>query len=94
MPSAPDCDANPIWPADRPERRERRVHRDVGIGVDDAHAVRPDESHPVAAGELDELLLDLGAAPLGEPGADHDEAVHALLRALVHHLRRPTRRGR
>ena len=51
----------PDAPVDRQGRGERGVEPDVGLEVDDAHAVGPDEAHARAAARRDELALAGGA---------------------------------
>ena len=63
---------------DRVDRRERGVHPDRRVGVGQAHAVRPDDTHPVSPGRLDERGLHGAAvgAELGKPGTDDHDATH------------------
>ena len=49
MPSPPRLRREADAPAERRNRCERRIHRDVRRRVDDAHAVRADEAHAVPA---------------------------------------------
>ena len=49
-PNAPLWETKPIVPGGHVGARERRGQRHVGIGVDDAHAVRADEPHPARRG--------------------------------------------
>ncbi len=64
---------------------EGGVEPDGGVGVGDAEAVGAHDAQAVGAGDAGQLVL-AGAsfrARLTEPGGDHDQAVHALLRALL-----------
>ena len=72
--------------ARRHQRREGGVERGRRVGVDDAEAVGADQPQPVGAGQPDQAALPLPAllAGLGEAGGDHDQAVHALGRAVEH----------
>ena len=67
---------------------ERRVQRHRGIGVDDAERVGADEAQAVGAGQPDQPSLPLPPllTRLGEAGGDDDQAVHALGRAVEHHV--------
>jgi hypothetical protein len=75
---------------DRRVRGERRVHPNVVVGVDDAHAVGSDDPHSGFAGDAEQFLLHLlaGGAGLSEAGGDDDHAVNALLGALAGGLHR------
>jgi hypothetical protein len=68
-PSAPDCDTI-ATARRRRRRREARVAGELGLGVDDAHAVRADDAHAVAVGDRAQLVLalDADAADLAEAG--------------------------
>src|SRR5207247_1368177 len=82
----------PVWdtaarlPAsERRRRRERRIHADVGVGVDHAHAVRADHRHVVRVAHREESRL-AGHSDLpdfSEAGGDHDEPFHSLLPAVL-----------
>jgi len=69
--------------ADAPGRhvgtREGRAQRHVRAGVDDAHAVRADESHAARAARLQQLRQ----LRLREPGRDHDQGGDARPRAVA-----------
>ena len=72
-------DASP----ERRRRREGRVHSDVGMRVDDAHAVRTDQREAVRLADAEEAGFSLDADPtdLPETRRDHDESSHAFLAA-------------
>ena len=57
-------------------------------GVEEAHAVRADHPHPVAANLLDQSLLQraAGVADFRKPCGDDDERFHAGGRAVVDDL--------
>ena len=70
---------------------ERGVQPDLGRRVDDAEAVRPDEPHPVPAGQRDQVVLEAlaGVVLVGEARRDDDQPLHPPHRALLddaHHL--------
>src|SRR2546430_685174 len=70
---------------ERRRRRERRIHADVGVGVDHAHAVRADHRHVVRVAHREESRL-AGHSDLpdfSEAGGDHDEPFHSLLPAVL-----------
>ena len=85
MPSPPDCDRNATLPGRRRRRRERRVQADRRVGVRDAQAVRPDDTHAVRPRARDDRALERRAvvAHLGESRRQDHERVHLLARALV-----------
>ena len=68
----------------RRRRRERRVHADVRMGVDHAHAVRADHRHVVLRANREEPRLSVRShvTDLSEARRDYDEAFHALLPAI------------
>ena len=70
------------------QRCERGVQPDGRIGVEQAEAVRADQSHSVAAGNADHLVLQDPARGAGfaEPGGDHHDAAHPAGTAGPHHL--------
>ncbi len=72
----------------RRRRRERRIHPDVRVRVDDTHAVRTDHRHAVLAAQGEESLfpLDSGSPDFPEAGCDHDEARNTLLPARLDRL--------
>ena len=61
------------------------VHADRRVGIDDAHAIRPDHPHPV----LPDPLTQLGFEPFpylagfGKARGDHHDARHAFLPAII-----------
>ena len=69
-------------------RGEGGVEGDRRVGVGDAQAVGAHHAHAGGAGGAHQLVLADATlrADLTEPGADHDESVHALLRALFDHV--------
>src|SRR3989449_388877 len=70
---------------ERRRRGERRIHADVGVGVDHAHAVRPDHRHVIRVAHREESRLsgDSRLADFTEAGSDHDEPFHSLLPAVL-----------
>ena len=80
---------HPDAAGERAHADEGGVERHVGGGVDHAHGVGADEAHAVAVGELDHTLLKERPrlTRLGEARADHHQAVHPLVRAVVDHGR-------
>ena len=89
MPRPPDWEANPTSASGREVGREGRVHRHLGVGVDDAEAVGPDNPHAVGVGQSDDLALQAGpvGASLGEARCHHDEAADPPRRPQdVHHI--------
>src|SRR6059036_358607 len=84
MPRAPLCVASEIPPGSGGVG-ERRIHADVGVGVDHAHAVRADHRHVVRVAHREESRL-AGHSDLpdfSEAGGDHDEPFHSLLPAVL-----------
>ena len=80
----------PGWRVDGGERRVQRVRR---IGVQQPHAVGPDQPAPRAAdlGQEGGFALPAFRSRLPEAGADDADAAHALREAIVHggeHVRR------
>ena len=67
-------------------RRERRVQRVRRIGIQQPHAVGPDQPAPRAANPGEECGLALPAfgSRLPEAGADDADSPHALREAIVH----------
>ena len=68
--------------------REGGVHRHVGIGVDDAKAVGPDNPHAIGVGQAHDLALQAGAvgASLREARCHHDQGGHSTAAAGLHHI--------
>ena len=87
---------------DRRVRREGGVEPDVGVGVEHAEAVRPDQPDARVAADLEQLLLALDPlrAGLGEAGRDDEQRADAGRRALARDVddafgrARPRPRGR
>jgi hypothetical protein len=79
MPTAPDWEISATCPWSRLRVAERRVETDRGVGVDDAEAVRADQSDVMGTAELEKLPLLLLAARslLGEARAEHDQSPRA-----------------
>ena len=74
----------------RHDRRERRVHRDVGRRIEYAQAVRSDEPHAVTSHRVHDRLLARATrtADFLEAGRNDDHGPHALAAALldgIHH---------
>ena len=63
MPSAPDCDANPIWPRTGRNGANVAFIEMSGSVLTTPMPFGPDESHAVPAGQLDELLLASRRSP-------------------------------
>ncbi len=70
--------------AERGRGRERRVHPDVGMGVDDPHAVRTDHRQVVSPAHVDEsgFALESDAPDFPESRRDDHESSCALTAAL------------
>ena len=83
IPRPPDCDDERDATTHGRDRRERGVHGHLRRGVDEAHAVGPDEPHAVPTGERDQFAFcdRTVAAGLGKAGTDHHEPAHASLAA-------------
>ncbi len=67
---------------------ESRVESNIGIGADDAHAVRSDKTHACIAADSDELFLKLSSLRAGfsESCGYHDKRAHFLDRALPRYI--------
>ena len=84
MPSAPDWDCMAMRPGPA-AYGENVASRPIAV-FDDTEAVRADEPHAVAAGEVAQFGLRADLAHLAEPGAQHHDSRHTLRRALAHDL--------
>jgi hypothetical protein len=71
--------------ADRRSRRERRIHRHIGSGVDHTETIRSDDAHAATMGVEEQLALQSAAfcADLRESRRNHNEAFHRLARTGV-----------
>jgi hypothetical protein len=69
----------------RDDRRERSVHANRGVGVQDAHAIRADHPHPVGSHAVDQPLLQFATlgSGFGKAGGDDDQGTDTRGRALI-----------
>jgi hypothetical protein len=76
---------HPHRPRGRGQVGERRIQPHLGIGVDQAEAVRVDQPHPVLAHRLEQRAVQ--RLVTGNPGGDHQQSPHPLAPALLRDIR-------